>query len=77
MAIEEARRLLDEALKLVDEQREKGGETAELYDDYRFDLREMYSKLHALMGKMYADRVLDPEERRAVALILEAETKRR
>ena len=75
-AIEETRRLLDESLKIVDEQREKGGEVAELYDDYRADLREMYSKLYALMGKMYADRVLDPEERKAVALILEAETKR-
>jgi DNA-binding MarR family transcriptional regulator len=74
--LSEVDRLLDEALKIIDEKREKENETADLYEDYRADIRDIFAILGSLMSKMYADRVFDPEDRRALTIILESKMKR-
>ena len=60
-------RLFDDTLKIIDE-RSKGseGRAREAYEEYRLILREMYGRLGELMKKMYADRILDPEEIKAL-----------
>jgi len=73
--LEKIRELLDESLNIVDQHRKsvKGEEI--LWNEYRRDLRNTYVRLRMVMEKMYADRVLDPEERKVVIKILKGELK--
>jgi len=74
--LEKIRELLDESLNIVDQHRKSvKGEEEILWNEYRRDLRNTYVRLRMVMEKMYADRVLDPEERKVVIKILEGELK--
>jgi len=74
--LEKIRELLDESLNIIDQRRKSvKGEEEILWNEYRRDLRNTYVRLRMVMEKMYADRVLDPEERKVVIKILEGELK--
>jgi len=73
--LSEIDRLLDEALKIIDEKRVSESERAKLYEDYREDLRNMFSILGSLMWKMHADRTFDPEDERGFYVMYEAKIK--
>jgi len=62
--IHEEMRLIDEAVKLINEQIQssKDERTRQAYEDYKRHLREIGSSIYSLVGKMRIDRVLDPPE---------------
>jgi hypothetical protein len=69
--LEKLREVLDEMVKVVDGRIEKSeGEKRENYKEYRSILREMYGRLGELMNKMYIDRVLDPDENKALLFLI-------
>jgi len=69
--LEKLREVFDEMVKVVDGRIEKSeGEKRENYKEYRSILREMYGRLGELMNKMYIDKVLDPDESKALLSII-------